>query len=141
MALLSASAIAAGSISIGLAALPANAATTHPTTTMSPDAIGAIVCSGDLCIQSDSCNSDQTEVSIDAWADTGSFFGHFELENPNGADYNSTPNENWLAGGTGNEFTVPLFTGEEYHVIAWKYTPSSATYTNIGQVNFTVNNC
>ena len=119
---------------------PASASTTRPNA-LHPDAIGAIVCSGDLCIQTDSCNSDETKVSIEEWADTSGFYGHFELEDPNGVDYNSPSNTNWNAGGKGHVFTVPLYLGDEYTGIAWRYTPSSAKYTNIGEVNFTVNNC
>jgi len=138
MALLSASAMMAMAGVVGLGALQANAATVHPTAT--PDAIGAIVCSGDLCIQTDSCNSAHTQVSIDEWADSSGFYGHFELEDPNGVNYNSGT-QNWAAGGAGHVFTVPLYEGDEYHAIAWRYTPSSGVYTNIGQVNFTVNGC
>jgi len=106
-----------------------------------PDAIGGIVCSGDLCVQTQSCNSSHTEVTIRLWADSTGFFGHFELEDPNGVDYNYPPyNTNWSKGG-GHNFTVPLYLGDTYRGIAWRYTPSSDKYTNIGQVNFTVNHC
>lgn len=138
-ALLSASAIMVASVGLGVLAGPASASAARPNA--HPDAIGGIVCSGDLCIQTDSCNSAETEVTIEEWANTSNFYGHFELEDPNGVNYNSTPNTNWTAGGKGHDFTVPLYFGDEYHGIAWKYTSSTAKYANIGEVNFTVNNC
>jgi hypothetical protein len=130
MALLSAAAIMVGSV--GLSALPANAATARP--------IGAILCSGDLCVQTDSCPTSDT-VSIHEWPDKTPIFGHFELKDPNGVNYNSKPpgNHNYSAGGPGYVFTVPLRFGEEYHGIAWKY--ADGKYYNIGEVPFDVVTC
>jgi hypothetical protein len=128
----------AAAMSLALAH-PASASTARPNA--APDAIGGIVCSGDLCIQTQSCNSSHTKVTIREWAYSTGFFGHFELEDPNGVDYNYPPtNTNWSPGG-GHNFTVPLYFDDTYTGIAWKYTPSTGKYTNIGEVHFTVNHC
>jgi hypothetical protein len=134
MALLSASAIAASSI--GLGAIPAHAATA-PASTARPDAIGAVVCSGNLCIQTSSCPT-SAEVAINEWASPNSFYGHFELEVPDGLDYN-TNDMNWTANIDVAEFIVPLFLDQGYRAVEWAYF--DGTYINLGAVNFTVNNC
>jgi hypothetical protein len=107
-----------------LSALPANAA-------------GAILCSGDLCIQTISINGTNETAVVAAWANRSNFYGHFELFTPFDEDYNS-PTEHWTAGGANYKFTVPLEGGNGYNATAWRQN-SSTNYTEIGDVQFTIN--
>ena len=134
MALISALASAALLGSLGLAALPANAAT--GTTNA-----GSIVCSGDLCIQTETVNTTVCLAVVAAWADTSDFTGHFEMAVPSvGYTQNSTGGDKEsIAGGANFKFTVPFYgEGVGYQATAWRHN-SNGTYTNIGRVNFTIN--
>jgi hypothetical protein len=152
MALLSAAAIVVASV--GLGALPANAATARPNTVsntvvshkpntapLPSNAIGAVLCSGDLCIQTVGCLDGNSKVSIDEWANSG-FFGHFELELPNGTHQNSLPSGNYnYDTGSGYVFTADLVLQQPYEGIAWSYNAETKAYSDVGHVTFTVNTC
>jgi hypothetical protein len=128
VALLSALASASLAGSLGLAALPANAAVS------SPHAIGQIVCSGDLCIQTNSVDLSNCTAVVAAWANNNNFYGHFEIVGP-GSDQSSEPDQEWIAGGANNKFTVPYHgAGDGYQATAWQ--DNNGSYSNIGQINF-----
>jgi hypothetical protein len=125
--------------SVGLGALPANAATAGPNARPS-HAIGKILCRGDLCVQTLRCSDHDKVVSINVWANNRPFFGHFSLNDPNGKSYNSRPKKaNYFPGHPRYEFTVGLLAGELYHAKAWK--ESGGEYYNIGEVHFSVVTC
>jgi hypothetical protein len=149
-ALLSALSAAALAGTIGMATLPASAATAIPARTAAapavntaavPAAIGSILCSGDLCIQTISANITTCVAVVAAWADTSNFTGHFEIAVPDELYVqNSTGGDRvWIAGGANYKFTVPFFgEGETYQVSAWRHN-SNGSYTRIGFVQFGIN--
>jgi hypothetical protein len=141
---IAAATIASGAWSVGLGA-PASAATL-PTSTQASQASSIShsdipqngskpICSDDLCARW--FDKTSTSVMVDTWADTATFFGHFEIFVPNGAHYNSAPNKNWIGHGKGYDFKVGVYP-HAYECIAWKYNPKTHTYTDIGQVYFLV---
>jgi hypothetical protein len=124
---------------------PASAATI-PTSTQATQASHAVsadvprsstrpVCNGDLCIRL--FDKTSSTVMVECWAFKQKFFGHFEIFVPNGAHYNSAPNKEWYGGGKGYDFKVGIYP-HAYECIAWKYNPTTHTYTDIGQVYFLV---
>jgi hypothetical protein len=93
---------------------------------------GEILCTGTgyLCIQR--VTTPTSTVEINAWADTKTFTGKFELITPDGQGYWS-PEKTWPAGGTHYTFDVPT-EGGYYSVTAWRGDAVSP----IGAVSFEV---
>jgi hypothetical protein len=134
-------AIAAG-VMLAAGAVSASAATGGTATQQSPvkaattahaSAVPAadILCSGDLCIQDFVGDVSQT---VHAWADTSTFFGHFELEygcSIAGCNIANSDTQWWPAGGTHWSFTYTSAIVAQC-VWAWK-GPSNGTYTQIGE--------
>lgn len=141
MALLTALASAALVALLGTSAIPAAAAPAMGAATANP--IGSIVCGGDVCIQTQSANISNCTAVVAAWANTTTFFGHFEIV-PLGPTI--TPGVNspggdktWPAGGTNVKITIPFYgSPETYQAIAWKRN-ANGSHTKIGTVNFTIN--
>jgi hypothetical protein len=104
--------------------------------TVSTDA-GSILCSGDLCIQTVAVDTAEGLAEVNAWADTTTFTGHFEITVPKTwSGENSTGGDKkWPAGGTHYSFVVPLFPGLTYQATAWRRN-SPGHYSDIGRVNF-----
>jgi hypothetical protein len=144
--------VAAGAVvlSVGATTLPASAApvssakvssstlgtraSSTPASSLAPNSAGAILCSGDLCIQRTTSIINH-KATVKAWADTYDFYGHFELIGPDShiANCPAGYNEEWRAGGTGCNFTN-VAQGSGYTIIAWKGSPP----VNIGEVHFSV---
>jgi hypothetical protein len=112
----------------GVITLPASAA-------VSP-AAGDIICSGNLCIQTDSTTSSTAKIS--AWADHTTFKGHFEMQIIGGQVENS-PTKTWTAGGAGYQFSMPCSTSYTYQATAWKKV--SDGWEDIGEVVFYIDSC
>jgi hypothetical protein len=120
--------------SLGMTALPASAATVA-------NPLGSIVCSGDLCIQTQSVNGSNCTAVVKAWAFNRSFTGHFEMAVPaRGYAQNSRGGDrNWQAGGPGYDFTVRFFGSSfQYQGSAWRHNPNGG-YSRIGFVPFAIN--
>jgi hypothetical protein len=126
--------------SLALAATPAGAATAHPAkaavTHVVPETKGSILCSGDLCIQYDGSIATCTIATVDAWADTTTESGHFEIEIPSEGYSQNSSSGTWVAGGAGFEFAVPLYPRAVGYTVIFYHDKNS-----IGQVNFTINTC
>lgn len=106
-----------------------NTLNTQGPNTVTPDSVGSILCSGDLCIQR-TTSIINNKATVKAWANTFTFVGHFELLGPDGHIANSTTAA-WVAGGAGYNFNG-VAAGSGYSIIAWDGS------ANIGQVNFRV---
>jgi hypothetical protein len=120
----------------GLTGLGAATAAALPAQAAPASARYAIVCSGDVCVQTVSISSGTELAKVNAWARTTKFFGHFELQDiVNNKVYNSKPNKTWLAGGAHYTFkNIPTDGGvTAFHVIGWKYD-GGKSYTDIGYV-------
>jgi hypothetical protein len=115
------------------AAVPRLAAS-HGAQVIVPDVKGAVLCNGDVCIQSQCAHC--TVQSIRAWANTYGFRGHFEIIYGCSIAGCTTQNSNngyWHAGGTGYTFHgVPAAAGSA-NVDGWKGGPP---WTKIGDVGF-----
>jgi hypothetical protein len=98
-----------------------------------PDAYGAILCQGDVCIQSQCAHCDVQ--NINAWANTYTFTGHFELTfgcSIAGCNNFNSPNRSWPRGGTHWTFDgVPAATISA-SVRAWKGGPPWHAIGNVG---------
>jgi hypothetical protein len=121
-------------------AVPANAATVNSsqvavsvanTYTVTPYSYGAQQCSGDVCIQRVT-SVENNSAYIEIWANTKSFYGHFELLGKDGHWANSSQ-KTWPKGCCGWLPDVP--TGN-WTAKAWQY--SGGSYHNIGQVSFKI---
>jgi hypothetical protein len=135
IALLSALTAAALVGSLGAATRPASAAT-QPRPAGAITAAGAILCSGDLCLQNDGFYNG-AYVVVTEWAYNSNFYGHFELADAAGDVGNSTGgNKWWYAGGKGYGFLFPIHCGTTYTGTAWRYT-GGHYYVN-GRINFGV---
>jgi hypothetical protein len=115
---------------------PASASTARPDP-VSPYQRDDIVCGGDLCLRTVYCNTDSGVALVELWADRTSFFGHFELVDPEGR-VSSSNTKNWVAGGVGYSFEVFLYLNQKYRGVAWKYEKG---YHKIGQKICTINGC
>jgi len=119
-----------------VAAIPASAATSsRPVTPRF-----AIVCHADACIQTASKGA--TLANVNAWANTTTFFGHFQLVNTGcGNTVANSPNETWPAGGRHYTFTNIQWQGgvcgDFWSVTAWRHN-SNGTYTSLGTVGFQI---
>lgn len=84
-------------------------AASHGAQSVAPDALGAVLCSGDVCIQSQCAHCNFQNIRV--WANTYGFKGHFKLVygcSVAGCNTFYSPNQYWRAGGTGYTFdTVP----------------------------------
>jgi hypothetical protein len=144
--------LAAAALAIGLAAgltsavistVPAQAssvhaqasgAASHARQAASPDTKGALLCGGDVCIQS-LCAGCATQ-SIHVWADTYGFTGHFEISygcSMAGCTVQNSTNVYWHAGGSGWIFGGVPGAAESATVTAWEGGPP---WTDIGGVFF-----
>lgn len=131
------SALAAAAL-IGLSSVivtPANAVTRS----LPKSPFFAIKCSGDVCIQTASKNL--TYANVNAWANTTTFTGHFQLLNTGcGITWGNSPTGTWPAGGTHYTFVNVLYDpvcgGDHWQVIAWKKTANGNK--NIGAVAFQI---
>jgi hypothetical protein len=70
---------------------------------------------------------------IRAWANYGTFYGHFEVQTPGNGVYNSITST-WHAGGYGNNFGAINRGIGTYCVTAWESVGGS--YTKIGYTCF-----
>jgi len=133
---------AAGAIvlsTVAVSTLPASAApvtsvrasSVAPAGTISPDSVGKLICSGNLCIQRVT-SVENNEAYVEAWADKDTFTGHFALYGPDGWIANSK-NQRWIGGGAG--WLPEIAAGGGYYIIAWKGGPP---WDNIGEVAFSV---
>jgi hypothetical protein len=144
--------VAAGAIvlSTGATTLPASAApvtslkvssstlstrvSSTPVSSFIPDSPGAVICRGDLCIQR-TTSIINNRATVRAWANSFTFFGHFELSGPDGLIANSA-DKTWVSGGPGQNFTN-VARGGGYTMTAWEGSRQFG-YRNIGQVPFGV---
>jgi hypothetical protein len=143
MALLSALASSVAAGLLGITALPVSAAAAVPAAAVAAaKPIGGIVCSGDLCLQTQSANTANCTAVVNAWADTTSFTGHFEIQAMmpvNTAGVNSSGDQLWPAGGMHASIGIQFFgSPESYQATAWRHNPDRS-YTKVGVVNFTIN--
>ena len=116
--------------SLGLAVVPANAAAARANA-------GAILCSGDLCIQTVAVDTTEDLAAVNAWADTTTFTGHFEITVPGtwSGENSAGGDKRWPHGGTHYTFVVPLFPGLTYQATAWRRN-SPGHYSHIGWKKF-----
>jgi hypothetical protein len=90
-------------------------------------------CSGDLCMRI--TYQKGTVATVYMWADSDTFFGHFELRMPNGRIANSPNNNQWYAGGAGYTFAdwnggVGLWCGTAWSLSSY----FDVAYFSIGHV-------
>jgi hypothetical protein len=137
VALLSALSVAALIGSLGGTAIPASAVTAAPQAVAVSASYG-VVCSGALCIQTQSVNINTCQAVIYAWANT-SFTGHFDMAIPSYAVLVHDPpagNIRWSSGEKAM-WEMPFYgQNVSYQATAWKHT---TTYYDIGRVDFTIN--
>jgi hypothetical protein len=112
----------------------ARLAVSHGAQVAAPDALGAVICQGDVCVQSQCAHCDTQSIRV--WANTTTFTGHFEIiyacSDNHCIDRNS-PNATWKAHGTGHTFGgVPAAAGNA-SAKAWKGGPP---WNAIGNVSF-----
>jgi hypothetical protein len=118
---------------LGVGALPASAQTTQQDTTATVAvAYAPSHCSAWVCAQVVGITGGTAYIRVYA---ANAFYGHFELQPPNGTVHNS-PDETWRANGTGYEFSVGNFAGS-YVATAWQWI-GPGNYQNKGQVSFTL---
>jgi hypothetical protein len=146
IALLSALTAAALVGSLAMASLPASAATGRPASAAAGHtaevlaAKGAILCSGDLCIQNDGYVGN--DVAVEAWAYTSTFYGHFELTGDGFTENCTDNNQWWYAGGGGCEFDMPIQCTTSYVATAWAHlSQPEPHYSDIGRVTFGLGVC
>jgi len=134
---------ASGAIVLGTfaATLPANAAPLSSSTarthgsasadSVSPASKGSILCNDDICLQRIT-SVVNGKATVEAWADTTSFTGDFNLS---GTGYDETsPTQKWVAGGAGHDFTgVPAEGG--LLLQAW----NTSNQDSEGVIEFAVN--
>ena len=97
----------------------------------------AIVCSGDACVQT--TFKGPSLANINAWANTVSFTGHFDLYNGCGEFMGHSPDQFWPSGRDPFPFRNLHWADcfDHWKVIAWqKNAPNN--YSNIGTVNFSI---
>ena len=135
--------LAAGLTSAAISAVPAQASSLHAQASgaaphaqqaASPDSKGALLCSGDVCIQSLCAGCDIQSIHV--WANTYGFRGHFMIKygcSVAGCTYQNSTNVYWHAGGSGWIFGGVPGAALSATVIAWKGGPP---WTNIGDVFF-----
>jgi hypothetical protein len=120
-----------------MSAIPANAAS------LSVRPAFGTVCGGDACIQTASKGG--TYANVNAWANTTTFSGHFELQNVGcgypGLHIANSSTGTWPAGGTHYTFKNIIWHGmgcggDSWAVIAWKKTSSG--FSQIGFVSFQI---
>jgi hypothetical protein len=128
--------LAAAAAPVGAAVL-ATSYVAAPPAQAAPASKGAILCSGDLCIQTDGLEP-SGDACVETWANDQTFYGHFEISTSDGQFVENTANESWKAGGTGSEFwSVPYFSPPVI-ARAWEYNKSTKKYNRIGKVSFGV---
>lgn len=113
-------------------ATPAAAATEHPATTTA----GSIVCTWDVCIQTQGVSVQYGYAIVKAWAYLDPFYGHFEMAHPSTNWAANSPQRTWYAGGQGWYFYVPLYCYSQYVATAWNYV--NGHYDRLGQVAFSI---
>lgn len=99
-----------------------------------PDALGAVLCGGDICLQSQCAHCAQQNIRV--WAHTYGFRGHFEIQfgcSIAGCNTLNTNNAYWHAGGTGYTFTNIPSAVISSNVYGWKGGPP---WTQIGHIGF-----
>jgi hypothetical protein len=128
-------------LAIGLTSLGASAASAAPAVTAIPANAAAhsqhlapnfaILCGGDVCLQTASKNGPL--ANINAWARSTTFTGHFQLIDNCGITVANSPNETWPAGGRHYTFTNIHYEdcGDFWEVVGWRHN-SNGTYTNLG---------
>jgi hypothetical protein len=106
----------------------------HGAQAVVPDALGAVICQGDVCIQSQCAHCDTQSIRV--WANTTTFTGHFEIIyacSMAGCVDRNSPNATWKAHGTGHTFGgVPAAAGNG-RAKAWKGGPP---WHALGDVTF-----
>jgi hypothetical protein len=121
--------LAASVMAVVAPAVPAQASVpaAPASATVVPHAYGAILCSGDVCIQSQCAHCNLQ--NINAWANNTTFTGHFEFFFSIYVSRNSDE-ETWPAGGEHYTFTGVSAALGSACVRAWKKV--SGGYTDIG---------
>lgn len=96
-----------------------------------------ILCSGDVCVQT--VTKGATIATVNAWADTVSFTGHFELLNGCGQFVANSPDQFWPSGRSPHKFTGIHWADcmDQWKVIGWQEN-SPGDYSRVGTVNFTI---
>lgn len=122
VAAIAASGVVTLGVLIGVDAVPASAAT--------------VECSGDVCAEVVSVAS--AGFTFDMWANTSTFFGHFDVYWTNGGINNNVPENADITLNPGVVYSVLVPQNDGgYDVIAWKYI-SPGDNENIGEVGFSV---
>lgn len=95
---------------------------------------GKLICSGNgvMCIQRITSISNGSAY-VEAWADTLTWTGWFQLYGPNGPRGKPSPNKTWERGGPGYLWDIPA--GGGWYVVAWQ-NPSSPV--QIARIDFAV---
>jgi hypothetical protein len=101
----------------------------------------AIICSGDVCIQTQSI-SGAGYADLKAWANTTGFYGHFQLVNTNcGNTIAKSPNETFAAGESHHYLFTNIYIesvcGDNWRVTGWKWI-SNGVLQNMGAVAFQI---
>jgi hypothetical protein len=125
--------VTAGLLAVVSTAASAVASTT--TTGQVTHTVGTDPCGGDVCEQIYSVNNSNGTYTIEVWAPTQTFYGHFELQTPEHKTYNSPDNTNH-AGGLGHFFVVPQQSGV-FAATAWE-TSGNGGYNKIGYTTMTL---
>jgi hypothetical protein len=118
-----------------MSVIPANAATPQITRPAF-----AVVCHADACIQTASKGA--TYANVNAWANTTTFYGHFQLVNTGcGNTVANSSTGTWPAGGKHYTFKNIVWSGDTcgdyWSVTAWRHN-SNGSYTSLGTVGFQI---
>jgi hypothetical protein len=89
-------------------------------------------CGGDVCFSQAAIH----KANFVAWAQSYSFFGHFQLQTPEHTTINSTPNNQWNVGVKHQFFPLPQVSGY-YCITAWQLVGTSG-YNKIGYACVTI---
>lgn len=107
-----------------------------PASNIIPNDVGAVLCSGDLCIQRVT-SIINNKATIKAWAWRFNFTGHMELSGPDGFIANAPTTDILFTAGVTGVLFKNVARGGGYTITEWRGTRSTG-YLNIGQVNFGV---
>lgn len=125
------------------AALPASAApapSSHVSISASPrgvasaSSVGKLICSGNgvMCIQRTTSISNGSAY-VEAWADTITWTGWFQLYGNDGPRGKPSPNKTWERGGSGYLWDIPA--GGGWYIVAYQ-NPTSPV--QIARIDFAV---
>lgn len=122
-----------------LSTAPAQASVHAQASVAAPAGLGAKICQGDVCIQSQ--NGNALQQNIRAWANTSGFKGHFEMDfgcAPGVCNVVNSPNQYWRAGGSGYIFDgIPSGVGACVKALSGPFSTGSR-WRGLGDVCFEV---